>query len=71
MAQESEQAQLARLITGAQPTGGAVLPEFPKFSAELPDWTREKFPWLHEAAARYDAKTRKWRDDQNFILRSI
>lgn len=71
MAQETEQEQLARLVTGAQPTAGPVLPEFPRLASELPDWTKEKFPWLHEAAARYDGKARKWRDDANFIIRSI
>jgi len=71
MATETEQAQLARMVTGAKPPAGAVTPEFPSLAAELPDWTREKYPWLIEAAVRYDAKTARWRADQNFVQRTF
>ena len=66
---ETEQSQLARLVTGSAPTAGKVLPEYPRLAAEFPDWAKAKYGWLVEAANRYDAKTKKFRDDENFIQR--
>lgn len=67
----TEQQQAQRFAVGDKPTAGSVLPEFPKFSVELPDWAREKYSWLAEASTRYDAKMKKWRDDTNVVLRNL
>ena len=66
---ENEQTQLARLVTSSAPTAGKVLPEYPRLAAEFPDWAKAKYGWLVDAVNRYDAKTKKFRDDENFIQR--